>query len=273
MRIYVINIASHVDRRRSSEVKLHAAGLEFEFFEAITGRDALDAFADFDADEFRLNTGREITIGEVGCFASHRALWQCCARLDEPILIMEDDFDLLERFTSAVQQAIRLAPTLGFIRLQTALRARRVPLFFAGEFTASRFSKAPHSTMCYVISPETARCFVAATEVFDAPVDVFIKTFWEHGQPLHALTPYTVAPSVMSAATTIEGRIKERGDLLLALRRLLRKSRWYRQRWLFNLSRRIRSQPVIGRSGKVHTPTERGAQITSKKALLEARDP
>ncbi len=245
MRIYVINMAEHRDRRQSSKEKLDAAGLEFEFFEAIAGREAFRAFAGYHVDEFLLNTGRPITIGEVGCFASHRALWKRCVRLAEPVLVMEDDFDLLERFEAAVREALRLAAPLGFIRLQTDVRARRTPLFDAGGFVASRFTKAPHSTMAYAISPDTAGRFLAATEQFDAPVDVFIKKFWEHGQPLHALTPYTVAPSVLSAATTIDGRVKERGHLRLSVRRFLRKGRWYWQRWLFNISQRFAGRQAL----------------------------
>ncbi len=245
MRIYVINMAEHDDRRRSSKEKLEAEELEFEFFEAIAGREAFGAFAEYDVEEFLLNTGRPITIGEVGCFASHRALWKRCAQLAEPVLIMEDDFDLLEGFAAAVREALRLATALGFIRLQTDLRARRIPLLDAGGFVASRFTKAPHSTMAYAISPETAKRFLAATERFDAPVDVFIKKFWEHGQPLHSLTPYTVAPSVLSAETTIDGRIKEGGDVRLSARRLLRKGRWYWQRWLFNISQRFAGRNAL----------------------------
>ncbi len=265
MHIYVINMRCQSERRRNSRDKLIAAGLEFRFFDAIGEREAFAAFERYDAEEFRLNTGRKITIGEVGCFASHRALWNKCAQLGEPILILEDDFDLLDGFTSAVREAARLAPDLGFIRLQTDLRARRVPLFLASEFTVSRFTKAPHSTMCYAISPETARRFMALTEVFDAPVDVFIKKFWEHGQPLHALTPYTVAASVLSARTTISGRVKAGKDLQLSMRRFLRKGRWYWQRWRFNLSQRRSRGPTLEISGNAHTTTGIGARTASKK--------
>ncbi len=265
MRTYVINMRSEVDRRRSSREKFDALGLEFEFFDAIAGQAAFAAFATYDAEEFQLNTGRTITIGEVGCFASHRALWKRCVRLGEPILILEDDIDLLDDFPPAVHEAERLAPQLGFIRLQTDLRARRVPLFLAGRFTASRYTKAPHSTMCYAISPEAAQRFVAQTEVFDAPVDVFIKKFWEHGQPLHALTPYTVAPSVLSATTTIEGRVKAGRDLRLSAQRFLRKGRWYWQRWRFNLNQRLGRGRPVEILGNAHTSGTVGADTASKR--------
>lgn len=247
MRIFIINMPQHADRRESSAQKLKAHGLSFEFFDGISGEVALReaAFADYDEDEFLLNTGRSITMGEVGCFASHRALWAICHRLNEPIMIMEDDFDLLDGFADALHSAAEVTECVGFLRLQTDRSARKHAILRSRDFLVSRFTKAPHSTMCYSISPDAARCFLAASRTFDAPVDVFIKKFWEHGQALYALTPYTVAPSVMSVDTTIEGRIKPRKELNVQFRRFLRKGRWYWKRWLYNVDYRLLSTPDL----------------------------
>lgn len=258
MKVFVINLRDHAERRESSARKLAAAGVAFEFFEAITGDDArrLRAFRDYDADEFRLNTGRTMAPGEIGCFASHRALWDLCCRINEPVLVMEDDFDLLDGFDEAVSIAGDLTTEFGFLRLQTDLRARRYPILARGEFEVSRFTKAPHSTMCYAISPAAAAVFLQATRVMDAPVDVFIKKFWEHGQALHALTPYTVAPSVLSVASTISGRTKEATPFGLSLRRFLRKGNWYARRFLFNVDQRWISAPDLRHSSRPATPAE-----------------
>ncbi len=265
MHIFVINMALHADRRRSSEQKLKSLGLKFEFFEAISGESAFrDAvFADYDESEFLLNTGRRITMGEIGCFASHRALWAMCYRLDEPIMIMEDDFDLLDGFVDALHSAAEVTEQLGFLRLQTDCSARKHPILASRDFLVSRYSKAPHSTLCYSISPNVARRFLEQSRSFDAPVDVFIRTFWEHGQALYALTPYTVAPSIMSVDTTIEGRIKGRRKLSVAAQRFVRKGRWYWQRWLFNVDYRFLSAPDLKISPQKNEvgvmPSEAGA--------------
>lgn len=247
MRLFVINLPEHQDRRLSSEQKLRSLGLSFEFFDATSGETAFrdGVFSAYDDDEFLLNTGREVAMGEIGCFASHRALWSMCCRLNEPIMIMEDDFDLLDGFIDAVRSAEELTAELGFLRLQTDLSARMHPVLSSRRFIVSRFTKAPHSTMCYSISPIVARRFIEASRKFDAPVDVFIRKFWEHRQPLYALKPYTVAPSVMSVDTTIRGRGKNRKKFKIAVRRFLRKGRWHWQRLLFNIDYRYVSAPDL----------------------------
>lgn len=254
MRIFVINMPEHADRRLSSEQKLRSLGLPFKFLDAISGKAAIHdgLFSDYDEDEFLLNTGRCITMGEIGCFASHRELWALSCRLNESIMIMEDDFDLLNGFVDAIQSAEDVTGKLGFLRLQTDRSARMHAVLASRRFTVSRFTKAPHSTMCYSISPQVAQCFIEASRVFDAPVDVFIRKFWEHRQPLYALKPYTVAPSVMSVDTTIAGRVKGRKKFKVAARRLIRKGRWHWQRLLFNIQYRFSSSPGVGFSPAQH---------------------
>ncbi|MEO1247316.1 MAG: hypothetical protein AAFX56_16645 [Pseudomonadota bacterium] len=94
-----------------------------------------------------------------------------------------------------------------------------------------------------------------ATRKIDAPVDVFTKKFWEHRQPMYALAPYTVAPSVLSVDTTIVGRNKSRKAWPVAARRFMRKAGWYWQRWIFNLRMRVRpkEKPMVAADTSVQT--------------------
>ena len=78
-----------------------------------------------DEEEWLLNTGHPMALGEVGCFASHRSMWQKCVELGEPLMIMEDDFQLLPGFAGAVEKVAENISDCGFIRLQTETRARK----------------------------------------------------------------------------------------------------------------------------------------------------
>lgn len=241
MRVFVINMCKDAERRDSAKQKLQAAGIRFEFFDAISGESAVQRrhFKGYNDSEFLLNTGRAIATGEIGCFASHRDLWTLCVELNESIMIMEDDFDLLETFHEAFQSAEEVINEVGFLRLQTDLRTVcKRPIAAYNNFMVSRYTKAPHCTMCYCISPDVAGRFLDLTRVFDAPVDIFIKKFWDHGQPLYALTPFAVAPSVLSVASTIQGRQKGNKPFMIAVRRFIRKGVWYWRRWQFNLRQR-----------------------------------
>lgn len=263
MRVYVINCRRHEDRRASARSKLDAAGVPFEFFDGLSADDALsrDLFEGIDDREFLLNTGRHVTPGEIGCFASHRELWKRSAELNEPVAIMEDDFELLGDFSRALDAASSLIDRAGFIRLQTDLRAKKCSGSSVGEFTLCRFTKPPHGLMAYAVSPGVARRFVAATRVLDAPVDVFTKKYWEHSQPLYVLRPYAVGPSTHHGVTTIRGRQKTSKPPGIAVRRFLRKAGWYARRWHFNWLHRNAIYEVLRRLPDVEPKA--GIRVTS----------
>lgn len=247
MRVYVINMKKHADRRTATIEKLSAVGIEFEFFDAITGEEAIERelFDAIDEDEFLLNTGRKITPGEIGCYASHRELWRQCGKLDQSFVIMEDDFKLLDGFVDALMVAESIIDQAGFIRLQTDLRAKKKKVITVDEFELCRFTKPPHGLMCYCIAADVARRFVEATRVLDEPVDIFTKKYWNHGQSMYVLTPYTVTESAFHSATTISGRKKTKKPLSVAIRRFLRKAGAYLKRWRFNFEHR-HDVPLLG---------------------------
>jgi glycosyl transferase family 25 len=228
LKIFVISLPDAVERRKNAEQCMTELGLCFEFFDARRGKEVLDEgyFERVDEDEWLLNTGREMTPNEVGCFASHRSLWQKCVELGEPFMIMEDDFTLLPGFAGAVEQVAEHVREFGFIRLQDETRARKKRVTELGDYTLWRYTKAPHSMMCNGMTPEVAERFVEQTRVAREPVDVFIKKFWEHGQPIYGLTPYTVTESRLSANTFIPNRDKARKSIGVATRRFLRKCGW-----------------------------------------------
>ena len=240
MKVFVISLAEADARRRHARGQLRQCGVSFEFFDAIRGDVAIAGryFNAVDEAEFILNTGRRVSTNEIGCFASHRQLWRLSVGLGEPIVIMEDDFRLLPSFAAALRIADELIGDVGFLRLQTTLRSRESHVTTIGDFELKRFTKPPHGTMCYCVSPRVASRFVELTRSMDAPVDVFTKKYWENGQPMYALTPFTVTESEHAECTCITGRKKTQKKTTVACRRLGRKVRWHVARLLFNARQR-----------------------------------
>ncbi len=222
MHIFVITLNDALARQQRAISQLQAQGLVFRFVPAIPGQEAIRAPAcTVRKREFLLATGRNVTPGEVGCFLSHRLLWTLCAQIGEPILIMEDDFELSADFSAALSCLENEIGEYGFIRLQSERRARKKRVKSLGRFTLWRYTKAPNSAMCYGITPSAARRLLADAAEIDAPVDVYMKRFWKHGQRMYAITPYTVTESKLSEATQIAGRSKARKSLPTRLHRLL----------------------------------------------------
>ena len=212
--ITIISLPCSAERRLAASRALGAVGLQFRFFDAIDGLgDGGAHFVGSDAKAFVRHTGREPTAGEHGCYASHLAVWRECVSSATPMIIMEDDFRLLRQFPSAVAVAARHIERLGFLRLQTERAGRKIACGRLDGFRLWRYTKAPQGAMCYAISPRVATALIAQSDVFRMPVDVLIKRFWEHGQPLYGLTPYVAAESVLSWETTIAGRRKRAKSL------------------------------------------------------------
>jgi len=232
MKLYVISLPDAEERRERAAIQLADAGIDFEFFDALRGEQALGQghFERCDDDEWLLNTGREVTPAEIGCFASHRSMWQKCVELGRPIMIMEDDFQLMPGFVGAVKQVAGLIGDLGFIRLQNETRARKERVAERGAYTVWRYTKVPHSCMCNAITPSVAVRFLEMSRVACEPVDVFVKKFWEHGQPIYGLTPYTVTESCLSPKSCIPDRDKAHKTLMVRSTRFLRKCSWEVQR-------------------------------------------
>jgi len=236
MDVFVISLGSCAQRRDHVARQFDRAGLRFSFFAAVLGDEGRRSFAAIDERRFLLGTGREPAPGEIGCFASHRRLWQTCVDRNEPVLIMEDDAQLEAGFPAALEAARTLIDRYGFLRLADEGRrtCAKTPIHSHGELVVQYCLRYPYGALCYAVAPRVAAAFLAASRVLASPVDLFIKRFWAHGQPLFALCPYSVSASAHRHQSTIEHRGKSSATWNLKLLRTARKASDVAQRALFN---------------------------------------
>ena len=232
--IHVINLPASTARHEEAQRQLNAQHVQFHFFQALNCSQGAELFQCIDEYAFVLHTGRKISRGEIGCFASHKALWQRCVDENRPLIIMEDDFRLSLQFSAAIQLTESLVTDLGIVRLQDERRGASVAVMQLGEIQLERYTKTPHCTMCYAISPIVARRLIEANKDFCAPVDVVMKHVWRFQNPMYCLTPYVVSDSNLSAESVIGDREKFRKPLLTSVRRFWLKTTWQMKRLLFN---------------------------------------
>lgn len=219
-------------------------GLEFEFFDAIASdQHPQSCFESVDLDTFRLHTYRRPLPSEVGCYASHRALWQHAASEKESILVLEDDARLSDSFAAAVDVTSSLIKRFGYIRLEPYRRQRGMRLgteahgiLQIDHYELRYLTKVPLCLLAYAVSPAAAAALVSASGTFDSPADKFIQRTWEHGVPVFDLKPAPVNPSGFAGQSTIGTRIDKRRDAKTAVRRScykllgeIRRSRFDRQ--------------------------------------------
>ena len=224
MRIVIISLPDSIERRAAATEQFATAGLEFEFFDGINGSTATDPlFEEIDHHQYLLNAGRPPSAGEIGCHASHRAVWQYCVELNEPLIVLEDDAKLGTNFSAAVNAADELIGEFNFIRLQPLRDAPKVKVCDSGIFTLYYCKKYPHGAVGYAINPAAASALVAHSRILTAPTDKFIKNFWQHGQAMYCLLPDSITPGLLNEDSTIAGRAKPKTGLGLGLQRSLYK--------------------------------------------------
>jgi glycosyl transferase family 25 len=221
MRVHVINLEASVDRRHYLCAQLDRLGIDYEIFKAIEPPQATEWFQRYDELRYLRNTGRKASPGEIACFGSHAALWKKAVETGQPLVVLEDDVEILPTFPSALAEAARLIDTYGFLRLADngpSRRVRMTPMEAAGAFSVVWYTRYAFGSHGYAIDPETAAAFLAHSAIVAGPPDLFIKRFWEHGRPLYGLLPAPVGFNRFGTAPVIETRktVKPRTSIRVA---------------------------------------------------------
>ena len=171
MKTIVINLPDRKDRMTT--FKKNNPNLEYEVFSAVEGYkiDYAKLLSEgFDTDhnwiDPILNT--PLTKGEVGCFLSHWHIWNKCIEKNEPIIVLEDDAILTDKFDAEeIEQLSYDFVYLGWKEM------------YKSEEIDDKFSKPvyPYWTLAYMIRPEAARILV--NDVIKCnmiPVDEYLPT-------------------------------------------------------------------------------------------------
>ena len=152
---------------------------------------------------------RTLTPGEIGCFASHAALWQELAGGEaEAMVVLEDDLLIDPGFFAGLPLVAAALAAHPFVRLHAkAPVAARVIGRVAGRHVV-RYRGIAFGTQGYILRREGARRWLGSIRSIVRPVDDEIDRFWAHGVPNIGLHPFPVME--VGGPSTIEG---ERRDL------------------------------------------------------------
>ena len=226
MDIFVISLRSALARRAHVASEMAAAGLRFQFFDAIDARSEPERhFVATSVPQYKINARRAPLPGEIACYASHRAVWRHCVELAAPIVVLEDDFRLLPGFASALPRLEGLTREFGFVRIQSLERGRRrfTPKVVRNDSGLSLhyLEDVPLCMLAYSIDPSAAAALIESSAYLTAPVDKFMQRTWEHCVPLFGIAPQLVDTATLSGQSTIGDRSRKSWNpLLLTLRAL-----------------------------------------------------
>lgn len=177
LNIYVVSLKDAHDRRKHVVETFAALGIEFEFLDAVNGRDGQHPLLKkYNKDKFLRYVGREAVPGELGCYASHDLAWQNAVRLDKPVIVLEDDFLFRGDLKAYLECAMKLAlQGHHFIRLEENRRknVNKVQEFIR-DFEGSRlvrYKQGNFRTTGYVVTPIAAQRLLDVSKEYCYPVD------------------------------------------------------------------------------------------------------
>ena len=211
MKIFVINLERSKDRKAHMQEKLSLLekdplfkelDLSYSFFNAIDSKS--ESFKEYKA-MFNpilcyLWHGRILIDNEIACYASHYSLWEECVRLDEPIIVLEDDIFFEEHFLSALQDMKRTR--FSFVRFFTSARSRDKYIYKIDNSNYHYSLKNTNGTLGYYITPSVAQAFFTQ-KIWDSPVDIYMEHVALHHVDNIIYKPFIVGEDSIASHSTI----------------------------------------------------------------------
>ena len=227
MKIIVISLPKSTGRRAKVVEKLGSRNIEFEFLDAVDGHtDNHPYLKNYNEKTYLLNRCRKAAPGELGCYVSHLLAWEKCVALNQPIVVLEDDFEITEDFVEGLKFIERFVNKVSFVRLEPM----ETNYFLKSSYKDHRYSlvKQLKASMCatgYVVTPKGANALLAKGKEICAPVDLYLRHSLIHKQLIFAITPHIVYPTHADTTIGWEIRTKKQKGFVLKFNRFFHK--WF----------------------------------------------
>ncbi|MBO9489221.1 glycosyltransferase family 25 protein [Endozoicomonas sp. G2_1] len=210
---FLINLDKSTDRLAYSEKRLTEHNIAFERVAAVYGADlSRQELTQAYSDQLPNAYYKKLNIGEIGCYLSHRKVWQKIVddKLDFAV-VLEDDFNIVDDF-SAMLAAVSSAPiTWDYIKLAEHDRPRKsLHTIDINNHKLITYDKIPARTCAQVVSYEGAKKLLAASQPFSRPVDIDLQYWWEKDIRVFGLMPYVFRPKTDSVSEI--DKLKGRDD-------------------------------------------------------------
>jgi glycosyl transferase, family 25 len=204
IKIFVINLKRSQDRWDNIQRQFQKMRLDPIRFEAIDGKsEQHPLFNLYDSKLSHLCKGRSLTPSQLGCYASHYLIWQECLRLNEPIVVIEDDAlvepELFHAFLSSVgffpdhYECIRLFKN-------HSKHHKAIPIQDYENFSIVKYTKGHMRATGYYLTPQGAAKFLKKSACWFMPVDIIMDRFWENQVECYGMMPFCITndPSFVS---------------------------------------------------------------------------
>ncbi|WP_415846690.1 glycosyltransferase family 25 protein, partial [Vibrio aerogenes] len=216
-------------------------GIKFKFFDAENIRHSPDHFiySLYSKKKVKKNKGYELTLSELGCFASHLSLWKKCVEDNESYLILEDNIELSGDLSAQLKNIEVLVSRYGVVKLGNIFERKHIKICkIDDEYHLISNLKGACGTSAYAITPEVASLYLKKAQGFYEPVDDFMDNEWRTGQIIYSYSPPLLRRSDVKS-TIGQRKIKDKMSLFskvnIEIIRLMKQCR----RKIFNLRKKM----------------------------------
>ena len=196
--VYLINLPHHAERKAHADEQLRRCGLldAVVFSGGVYGRElSAEQVAEiYDARANGRRFPKQLTPGEIGCYASHLHCWRAIAAASAPMaLVIEDDVCLDPDVGEIAHGLHRAAIRFDMVKLigreqESVLRT----VARIGPRQLIDYLRPPSWTGAYLVSREGAAKLAHARARFFRAVDVDLRCWWEVDPAfrLYGIVPY-----------------------------------------------------------------------------------
>lgn len=200
-----LNMAQSTVRRDYMEALFASLSLPVRRFEAVDGS-ALTEVQLASCASTRPKA-RKLARGEVGCFLSHRKIWEAVvAGAANHVAVFEDDIALSDDAAALLRNLDWVPAHVDFIKLDSALKPAMISNLqpVAGSWRQiGQFHSAIDGTAGYILSKHAAHQLLDRTKDMLAPVDV--QLFHPFYRTFHPIKCWQLTPAICVQQKMIKG--------------------------------------------------------------------
>ena len=196
-KIFVINLDDSIIRFRKIKSQLENQNLVFERISAVDLRKNNNnhLLKYYNKRKNYYGYKRYLSLGEIGCYLSHRNCWEKI--LKEPIdyaIILEDDVTLI----NDLNEVIRCINSCNlnfweYLKIgETPVKRTHKIIKTIGKFSFVRYKKLPICAFAQIVNKAGAKKLLENSQSIYRPVDIDIQYTWKNKVKAFGLLPYSV---------------------------------------------------------------------------------
>ncbi len=227
--IFVINLEKSLERRQIIQQQFEKLPqkIDFQFFKAINGKENPDfyLFKKHNAEKRLKYKGSKTTLGQLGCFASHYLLWEECVKLNQPIIILEDDAIIHNDFCDIYGFLNSKENSYEFLWLTPPnakpknIKSKPIAKINKANSWVKKFYNNWSNTFGYYITPKAAKKLLDYNQEWVFDVDIEMNRYWENKLDFLAISPACIEHDYSFESDIPVDKGKKERTALIRLRR------------------------------------------------------